>query len=91
MTELYKIGDVIRITSTNKEINNHIFLIRIINRSRTNIEVVLMDQSNSNFKYFLNISPGGIVKDRDIIGVVHVDKNDISFAVSQKFIPGNYL
>ena len=46
MSELYKIGDVIRITSTNKDINNRIFLIRIINRSRTNTEVVLMDQVN---------------------------------------------
>lgn len=91
MTELYKIGDVIRITSTNKEINNRIFLIRIINRSRTNTEVVLMDQSNSNFKYFLNISPSGRVKDGETTGVGRVDKTDISLAVSKNFIPGNLV
>ena len=88
MSELYKIGDVLRITSTNKKINNRIFLIRIINRSRTNTEVVLMDQVNSNFKYFLNISPSGRVKDGEVTGVIRVDKIDISFAVSRNFIPG---
>ena len=88
MSELYKIGDVLRITSTNKKINNRIFLIRIINRSRTNTEVVLMDQVNSNFKYFLNISPSGRVKDGEVISVIRVDKIDISFAVSRNFIPG---
>ena len=88
MNDLYKPRDVIRIVSTNKEINNRIFLIRLINRSRTNTEVVLMDQSNSNFKYFLNISPSGAIKDREVTGIIRVDKNDISFAVSKNFIPG---
>ena len=44
MDDIYKIGDVIRIISTNEDVNNHIFLIREISRSRNNTEIVLMDQ-----------------------------------------------
>ena len=55
MDDIYKIGDVIRIISTNEDVNNHIFLIREISRSRNNTEIVLMDQYDSNFKYFLNV------------------------------------
>ena len=88
MDDIYKIGDVIRIISTNEDVNNHIFLIREISRSRNNTEIVLMDQYDSNFKYFLNVSPSGKLKNVEIISIAKVDKTDIGLAVSKKFVPG---